>query len=337
MENRARKVQLVHLDGPFKGEIQDYLQPVVAIGRHPDCQLVFPKECETISRMHAEIQREGQRFKFIDHSSNGTLVNGRPQKEVFLKDGDVLIIGGEGGPKVSFLSAELEPGDEAALAAVQKKVQVEEVIKVASTPVKQQSVPKIQKTPQPVQPSPSKPEPIPQVIPEPSPDIPPAPVNKSFVIQYGATLTSYKQLPISIGSGSESDCVLQHPDLLPQHAQIFFRDGSYWVKDLTGRGLLLVNERPVSGEAELIADCSLALSVKGPKFRFLGEGRLAEIEQKQSPSLSTKQSKRQHVDRPESSRKGASKGFFWLLLLVAGGAAIAAAWYFLSRQGISFV
>ena len=54
-----------------------------------------------MSRKHAEIIREGNRFKLVDLSANGTFVNGKRVKEVYLKDGDVLTFA-EGGPKVSF-------------------------------------------------------------------------------------------------------------------------------------------------------------------------------------------------------------------------------------------
>lgn len=98
------KIQLIHIDGPLKGKIHAFSQDVILLGRHPECQVVFPGTCSAVSRKHAEIRREGNRFKLIDTSTNGILVNGRPQKEVFLKNGDVLILAGKDGPKVSFLT-----------------------------------------------------------------------------------------------------------------------------------------------------------------------------------------------------------------------------------------
>ena len=47
------------------------------------------------------ICREGNQFKLIDHSTNGTFVNGARVKDVFLEQGDILIFA-EGGPKVCF-------------------------------------------------------------------------------------------------------------------------------------------------------------------------------------------------------------------------------------------
>ena len=106
-------VQLVHIQGPRKGEIQELDDPAILFGRSPDCQVSFPKDLLIVSRRHAEILREGNRFKLIDHSTNGTFVNGKRVKEAYLKDGDVLLFA-EGGPKVSFLTriadAQLETG-----------------------------------------------------------------------------------------------------------------------------------------------------------------------------------------------------------------------------------
>lgn len=329
------KVQLVHLDGPFKGEIQDYFEPVISMGRHPDCQLVFPKECTAISRKHAEIIREGDRFKFIDSSANGTLVNGKAAKELFLKDGDVLIFGGEGGPKVSFLSSPFAPGDEEAAAAAK------------AIPVKQEPEFKPKQSPTPEPPiTPEKPvvqeqEPQkvtppqfipPKAMPPVEPTQPqaaaqktePEVVAKTFIIQYGATLTSFKQLPITIGSGTECDATLQHPSLAANHAQIFFRDDQYWVKDLTGRGVLSIDRQPVTTEAPLPPDSRLTLTGQGPKFQFLGDGRLAEIEetedtQQRSPAGKKKARRARRQPQHETST---SSGLIWLfvLLLLVGGA-----------------
>ena len=96
-------IQLVHIHGPLKGEIQEFSDNEISIGRHPSCQVRFPKDLAIISRNHARIIREGNRFKLIDQSTNGTYLNGSKIAEAFLKDGDILLFA-EGGPKVSFLT-----------------------------------------------------------------------------------------------------------------------------------------------------------------------------------------------------------------------------------------
>ena len=96
-------IQLIHMEGPLKGEIQEFSQPEIFIGRSATCQVCFPKDLAIVSRVHARIVREGNRFMLMDQSTNGTFVNGKQVKEAILKDGDVLLFA-EGGPKVSFLT-----------------------------------------------------------------------------------------------------------------------------------------------------------------------------------------------------------------------------------------
>jgi len=112
-------MQLVHIQGPMKGEIQEFPDTEISIGRHPSCHVRFPKDLAIISREHARIVREGNRFKLVDLSTNGTFLNGTRVTEAILKDGDILLFA-DGGPKVSFLTkiaeapADLPPAPEPA-------------------------------------------------------------------------------------------------------------------------------------------------------------------------------------------------------------------------------
>ena len=96
-------VQLVHITGPLKGEIQEIFDSEISIGRFSNCEVRFPVDFTIISRNHAQIIREGNRFKLIDSSTNGTFVNGNRITEHYLKSGDVIAFA-EDGPKVSFLT-----------------------------------------------------------------------------------------------------------------------------------------------------------------------------------------------------------------------------------------
>lgn len=103
-------------------------------------------------------------------------------------------------------------------------------------------------------------------------------VNAPLIIQYGPTLRSFNELPINIGKNPDCDFVLNHPAILERHARIFFSQNQYWIKDLTGQGLIQVNQKPVSMEVMLNKNDQLTFGPQGPFFRFLGEGRLAEDE-----------------------------------------------------------
>jgi hypothetical protein len=103
-------------------------------------------------------------------------------------------------------------------------------------------------------------------------------VQVPLIIQFGPTLRSFNELPVTIGKNPSCDFPMDHPGILDRHAQVFFNQDQYWVKDLTGQSLVSINGVPVRFEAPLSPDSVLSLSPQGPEFRFLGGGRLAEIE-----------------------------------------------------------
>jgi len=247
-------VQLVHIKGPLKGTIQEFLDSEITIGRNPSCHVRFPKDLAIISRNHARIVREGNRFKLIDASTNGTLVNGKWINEAFLKPGDVLIFA-EGGPKVSFLT------------------------KIIDSPAPTPNVDRLQT---PVTPETESPPRVPPEQHPPKPDARPTAsiqkVHVPLVIQYGPTLQSFRELPVTVGKNAGCDFTVDHPEIVDQHAQFFYDQDQYWVKDLTGRNLVSIDGNPVGIQAPLSSDCLLSFSPDGPTFRFLGGGRLAEHE-----------------------------------------------------------
>jgi len=244
--------QLVHIEGPLKGTIQEFPDSEITIGRNPACQVRFPKDLTIISRNHARIVREGNRFKLIDGSTNGTLVNGKWITEAFLKPGDVLIFA-EGGPKLSFLT------------------------KIVDSP-EPTSQDDLLHTPLARQPEPVQPNSPAQHFTNPD-DGSTRSIQKvqvPLVIQYGPTLQSFRELPVTVGKNTGCDFAVDHPEIMDRHAQFFYDGDQYWVKDLTGRNLVSIGGQPVGSQAPLSPDCLLSLSPGGPTFRFLGGGRLAE-------------------------------------------------------------
>ena len=275
-------VQLVHIAGPLKGQIQDFTEGLITIGRHPSCHLCFPKDLTAISRKHAEIVREGNQFRLVDHSTNGTFVNGKRAAGVILKSGDVIEFS-ELGPKVSFL-AEIREG----------AIEVE-------TPTPHPLPPK---QPEPTPIPPPTPPPMPKPTVAPPPIVPP--VKAPLIIQYGPTLRSFRELPVMIGTGPQCHFVLEHPALAAQQAQILFVQERYWIRDLTGLRAVHVNRKPVGDQAPLEPNDELALSPKGPYFRFLGGGRLAEVAE---PSPEGQQAE-EKAPPPDTIDGSLSKGLF---------------------------
>jgi pSer/pThr/pTyr-binding forkhead associated (FHA) protein len=271
-------VQLVHIEGPLKGEIQELGDAEICIGRSPGCQVVYPKDEVTLSRQHARIVREGNRFKVIDESTNGTFVNGKAVTQTYLKDGDVITLS-EGGPKISFLTRVTDQ-------PIGRQARPAEPAAVLTAPA------------QPDIPAPSSggPAPVPAMPGRPVPDARPAsdqylpptpaapggppvqPVKVPFAIQYGPALKSFQTLPITLGKGPHCDFVINHPALNDQQAQIFFARDQYWINDLTGKSAITINGLAIYGQAALQPNAIISLSPQGPKFRFLGGGRMAEVE-----------------------------------------------------------
>lgn len=272
-------VIIAHMDGPLKGQVQQFSQAEITIGRLPSCHVRFPANMTAISRNHAVILREGNRFKLIDKSSNGTLVNGKRMNEIWLKDGDVLSIT-QGGPQIGFVTElsdipaepeDIAPPPQPTLPPATERPAI-------SWPSKPLPV-----TTPPTPPAP--PAPSAAVRPPAAPPLPSAPAVASgekirvpLVIQYGPTIRSFREVPVVIGGSPRCDCRLDHPLLLDEHARIFFAEESYWIKDLTGKKLICHNGHALGSQVALQANDEIALTEKGPFFKFLGGGRLAEID-----------------------------------------------------------
>lgn len=307
-------IQLVHIQGPMKGEIQEFAGDAISIGRHPSCEVQFPTDLDILSRKHAQIMRDGNRFKLIDQSTNGTFLNGKPVKEAYLKDGDILLFA-DGGPKVSFLTKIGEPPAEVPQIPEQSVEPAEAPQSAANQPdpyPSQQS-----QAPQPANDQPQTP--APPVSPPPQAEIRVERVQMPLIIQYGPTLRTFKELPVTIGRNPACDFSIDHAGLLDQHAQFIFSQEQYWIKDLTGKNLITIDGAPINIQAALRPQSRIALSPSGPNFRFLGSGRLAEIEEAplqatdippQEPSQpSPKTSEEQTTGTPNTAKKFIGKIF----------------------------
>ncbi len=237
-------VSIVHIEGPLKGEIQEFSDSEIRIGRNIGYHVQFPRDVLIVSRDHARIIRDGNRFKLINNSENLTFLNGKPvqlAEEVYLKSGDWIMFA-QGGPKVSFLTKidESRPAAEPVRPFPEEKKTIEPSIfkDVRAAPV-------------------AKPAPSAQLTQTP------------LMIRYGPMLKRFKSLPITIGNSEKCDFSLKHIGVRDEHIQVYFSQGEYWVKDLTGQQAVLINGRPIDGAEALRPDDQLVLSSQGPGFRFL--------------------------------------------------------------------
>jgi pSer/pThr/pTyr-binding forkhead associated (FHA) protein len=255
----------------------EFSEPVISIGRHASCHVRFPVGVTSVSRKHAEIAREGNQFKLVDQSTNGTFVNGKKVKEVFLKNGDVLEFS-EGGPKVSFLTQMKEIPIEEPSKPARERPREEPIFRAIPEDRQSSIAPREATKPESRAAEPKRPEPVPQPGFERQDQIAPQSVAIPLVIQYGPTLRSFKAVPVTLGKSTKCHFVVDHPAVFDQHAQIFFSQNQYSIMDLTGQRSIHINGQPIGLKASLKANDELALSPRGPYFRYLGEGRLVEVE-----------------------------------------------------------
>lgn len=261
-------VQLLHLEGPFKGKTQNFSESSILIGRYTHYDVCFPDDdkWDIVSRDHAEIKREGTHFTLINHGVNGTTVSRVREKielkekgqETPLRDGDIITFADE-GPKVRFL-VEVKPG--------------------------------------------IKPD-IPSEIPgeEVSDELPDdiEPIEIQFTIQCGLKIRSFKKLPLTIGKNPGCDFQLVHPAIFDRHAQIFYYNNRYWIKDLTGKNVVRVQRMSINVKKELNPNDEIALSPQGPFFEFIEGIGLNEIEKYPSQEVGTVDTKQEDISPKERS------------------------------------
>jgi len=96
---------------------------VTTIGRTTDNAVAFPDD-PNVSRHHAEIELRGNEYCLIDlGSSNGTTVNdAKVTDEIFLKPGDVIMLGGTS--RIEFGAANGQLADKEPVAADQPTADV---------------------------------------------------------------------------------------------------------------------------------------------------------------------------------------------------------------------
>lgn len=87
------------------GECQQIIVDQIELGRDPKCQVRFDESFTTVSRRHAAIVRDGDKWKLIQLSkTNSTYLNGRKiENEWYLQNGDEIQLS-TNGPKLGFIA-----------------------------------------------------------------------------------------------------------------------------------------------------------------------------------------------------------------------------------------
>ncbi len=283
------KVELIHIAGPMKGKIQEFSGPEITFGRHPSCDVIFPKDLTIVSRKHAKIVREGNRFKLIDQSTNGTLVNGKPVKEYLLRNGDVITFA-QGGPKLSFL---LTKASQQTVPTAEDKIDISEQETLhGDTPELFQGQSASQAPLHGAGPEPASLEPIigdrklpgsrPDNIGQPVPGLPSQKIDMPVVIQFGPVIKSFKTLPVTMGTDPSSDFVIDDQACPDVKVEISFHNGQYMLRNLSGRSEVTVNGRLLGDMDALSPNDVITFGQNGPRIEFIGQGRFAEMLQPES-------------------------------------------------------
>jgi predicted component of type VI protein secretion system len=93
MNQALERILLHHLEGSRAGQIDSYMQPVVVVGRAPDCHLVLAAD-KGVSGKHCEIRQSPGQFEVVDtNSTNGTFVGDERVTSRVLKNGDSIRFG----------------------------------------------------------------------------------------------------------------------------------------------------------------------------------------------------------------------------------------------------
>lgn len=91
MTDRVDTPVLIAQDGSQAGQRWPLTKDETMIGRGGDCDVLINDK--TVSRHHALIKREGDKWFLVDQSKNGTHVNGQPtESPQEINDGDVIAI-----------------------------------------------------------------------------------------------------------------------------------------------------------------------------------------------------------------------------------------------------
>lgn len=93
MSQALERIVLHHLEGSRAGQVDSFTQPVVVVGRAPDCHLVLSSD-KGVSGKHCEIRQANGQFEVVDtNSTNGTFVGDERITAQALKNGDTIRFG----------------------------------------------------------------------------------------------------------------------------------------------------------------------------------------------------------------------------------------------------
>jgi len=257
-ENRVATlgtIQIVHINGTRQGEIEHFLPGSLSFGRHPTCDIVFPRDALSVSRLHARLECNEHHCRLLGIGGNGTYVNGELVDNVTLKTGDVVTFS-QHGPKLSFI---FQP---ATTKNVSDKTEFHNPFNQDNTDILRH---------------------IKDITPVPGragsyiTEYQKAAQNQAseaeFTLLFDNQLRHFKKRRIYIGAGNGSDFVIDHPRLLDQHALLYFSGSHCFITNTTALKLIWLNDDLVVSDTRLCVDDVITLNSGGPCLIYKGEGK----------------------------------------------------------------
>lgn len=98
-------------------------------------------------------------------------------------------------------------------------------------------------------------------------------------LHVGTDVYEFPTGSVVFGSAEDCDCIM--PGLAPHHVLVRFEDQVCQAKNLSQQDVILVNGKLQKFEAVLTEDSSLQIGRDGPRFKYIGAGRLIKVEEKQ--------------------------------------------------------
>lgn len=114
----------------------------------------------------------------------------------------------------------------------------------------------------------------------------PTPPDMELTVQFAANTQTFRQVRVVLGRGDRADFVLKDSALHDCHAELRVFGQDCYIASLVPDNGVLVNGRFIVDERKLENNDIVRLCKDGPRFVYLGDGRLMQQEEKQHPGFS---------------------------------------------------
>ena len=113
-----------------------------------------------------------------------------------------------------------------------------------------------------------------------SPRAYPLPPDMELTIQFAANTQTFCKDRVLLGSDDGCDFILKNEGLQARHIQLRVRGRDCYIEPLAGEKGVLLNGRYIQVERKLETNDIVRLSNDGPRFVYLGDGKLIQQEEK---------------------------------------------------------